>query len=442
MPTPMQPPMVPLEINVERIIRRREVITEFQPLVSVKNRSVVGLEALSRGCLPSLGVSIPPGVLFQLAGPPETRLRLDRACRAKALERFKPIHDAKRDILLSINIDSSLVYRSNASSKVTYDLVTRTGVNPGNVVIEILESHVEDVAGMNEFIATYRDLGFLIALDDIGSGHSNLDRISRYKPDIIKIDRGLIHDIDREYYKQETTRALVRLAGSIGAMVVGEGVEREEEVLTLMEMGVDIFQGFYFCRPDEFSWPDLGFLDKTRDCAAGFKDRIIATINAKKRRHEAYETVLRRILTELAEVSEEDFNAALVQAIGFHPDLECLYILDQRGRQVTSTMCNPDTVSETRRFIYRPAPQGADHSLKDYFLPLSAGLKRYTTEPYISMASGNLCITISICFRCRDGSPYILCVDISEQPADVLDLPSPRHGHGPTCAVEETKAVG
>lgn len=80
-------------------------------------------------------------------------------------------------------------------------------------------------------------------------------------------------------------------------------------------------------------------------------------------------------------------------------------------------MCNPEKISETKRFIYHPAPRGADHSLKDYFLPLSAGLRKFTSEPYISLASGNLCTTIASTFECL-GLTYILCVDMSQKALD------------------------
>ena len=86
----------------------------------------------------------------------------------------------------------------------------------------------------------------LIALDDMGTGYSNLERIASIKPDIIKLDRSLIQDIDREYHKQELFDFFLKLAHKIGVFVVVEGIETEAEALSCLERGADLVQGFYF----------------------------------------------------------------------------------------------------------------------------------------------------------------------------------------------------
>jgi EAL domain-containing protein (putative c-di-GMP-specific phosphodiesterase class I) len=409
--------MKPLELNLDAILAAESILTHFQPLVSIKNRAVIGLEALSRGMLEGANLAVPPGVLFQLAQTQKDRLALDRLCRKKAVERFAPLYQAKRDLLLSLNLDTRVLYRSIVGSGHLLNCVRGMGVSPNNVIIEILESNVKDEAALAEFITAYRGHGFLIALDDIGAGHSNLDRISSIKPDIIKIDRSLIRDIDQEHHKYEIAKSLVRLAGNVGAMAVAEGVERQEEVLTLMELGVDIFQGFYFCKPREFEAPRFTFLPRIRKTAEAFKAHMIEKINAKKLQHKLYEIALENTVAQLVCSDPAGFDRRLVEAVSSHQDLECLYVLDEHGIQVSSSVCNPEKISETKRFIYHPAPRGADHSLKEYFLPLSAGLKKFTSEPYISLASGNLCITIASTFECA-GHTFILCVDMSQKALD------------------------
>ena len=89
------------------------------------------------------------------------------------------------------------------------------------------------------------------------------------------------------------------------------------------------------------------------------------------------------------------------------PFVEALYVLDERGVQITDTI-------HARRVRARPvppAPRGTDQSLKQYFLMLHAGLERYTSDPYISSASGNFCITMSRYFRNALGQNYVLCCD-------------------------------
>jgi EAL domain-containing protein (putative c-di-GMP-specific phosphodiesterase class I) len=405
--------MLPLELDYQTLAREDRILTLFQPMVSIKGKCVVAVEALSRGVLPDTRVSVPPDVLFHVATTSARRLNLDRLCRQLAMRRFAPVHARRKDLLLSVNLDMSLVNKNILGSGKFLEATRLAGLNPGNVVIEIIESKVQDTDILTRFIEIYRGHGFLIALDDIGTGHSNLDRVSQIKPDIIKIDKGLIRDIHREYHRLEITKALVRLSRNIGAMVVAEGVEQEAEVLELMGLGVDIFQGFYFARPAPLNDEPPATPRRVPSVARSFRRMVIESINEKKALHETYDRALRDIIAVLGSRVPRQFDPALAELVHSHEDIECMYVLNAAGRQISSTICNPYAVSEARRFIYHPAPRGTDHSLKEYFLPLSAGLEKYTTEPYISLASGNLCSTISVRFGDRAGRAFILCVDIS-----------------------------
>jgi hypothetical protein len=98
------------------------------------------------------------------------------------------------------------------------------------------------------------------------------------------------------------------------------------------------------------------------------------------------------------------------------PAIECAFVLDETGVQVSTTVCRNTLEPRRNRVLFRPAPRGTDHSLKDYyFLLRNVELQKFTTDPYVSMASGNLCRTISIGFRDADGQrTYILCIDVNE----------------------------
>jgi hypothetical protein len=88
--------------------------------------------------------------------------------------------------------------------------------------------------------------------------------------------------------------------------------------------------------------------------------------------------------------------------------------MDESGLQVSSTICNHRVPQRNKGVMFRPAPKGADHSLKEYYyVLLDVELNKYTTDPYVSLASGNLCRTISTCFRDgRNTKMYILCIDV------------------------------
>src|SRR4029077_4218182 len=93
---------------------------------------------------------------------------------------------------------------------------------------------------------------------------------------------------------------------------------------------------------------------------------------------------------------------------------ECVYVLDGAGIQVTDTVWNPNLLRRTEGSIFRPAPRGSDHSLKEYYyILLDAELQKYTTDPYVSFASGNISRTISTYFRdAHNSGLYVLCIDV------------------------------
>ena len=88
-----------------------------------------------------------------------------------------------------------------------------------------------------------------MALDDVGNSHSNLNRIPELKPDILKIDRGLIKDVDKSWHKNKILKSISYLAREIRTLIIAEGVETKEEIMEILEIGVEFFQGFYFEKP-------------------------------------------------------------------------------------------------------------------------------------------------------------------------------------------------
>ena len=178
--------------DLNEIIENRSIIIHFQPQVSLKRKAVVGLEALSRGFDPQSGEIIPPTLLFAQARDRASRLALDRACRTNAVEAFASLHRREKSLMLSMNIDASCINEETRGSNHILNLVKRCGVSPGNVIIEIIESRCDDTEALMDFVRFYRKRGFLIALDDVGVGFSNLDRIPMLKPDVIKLDRCLM----------------------------------------------------------------------------------------------------------------------------------------------------------------------------------------------------------------------------------------------------------
>jgi EAL domain-containing protein (putative c-di-GMP-specific phosphodiesterase class I) len=398
-------------IDIDAIIERRDIVSFFQPLVSIKKKAVIGFEALSRG-VGAEGL-IPPCALFDMAAKKGRRVDFDRLCRSSAFSRFKPHHERERSLLLSVNLDVRILDTEAAGSNYLLRQVMDYGLNPNNVIIEMLEADVQNTQALLDFIEKYRGYGFLIAIDDVGAGHSNLERIAYIKPDVLKIDRSLISEIDKGYHKREVVKSLTTLGRKIGSLIVAEGVERQEEAVLLMELGVDIFQGYYFARPIAPEMDPCGLPHTIAEVGGVFKEYMLQKISRKRSRFAVYNTLVSELAGRLADLSQAEYDRTLVDFLALQAELECLYVLDMDGAQISNTVCNPYHISESRRFIYQPAQKGADHSLKEYYLPIKAGLPRYTTEEYTSLASGNRCTTIALVFDSRERERAILCVDIS-----------------------------
>lgn len=397
-------------ISIHEIIEREWVGTAFHSLVSIKRKALLGLEALSRCTAP--GEDIPPQELFRMAHEAGRLLELDRLCRKKALEAFAPLHRQHRDLILSLNVDGHAIDSEVARSSYLLHMVKEHGVNPNNVLIEIVESRARDTAALAEFVTRSRKNGFLIALDDVGAGHSNLDRIPLLKPDVLKLDRSLVSGVDGNMTRLEVVKSFVQMASRLGSLALAEGVERQEDILRLLEVGVDVFQGFYFGRPGGQMPCSETISERIEYLARMFRASATEHFAAQKALYARHDALVRSMCERLSALGPVGIDQTLTGFIDEHEHIECLYVLSARGVQLSDTVCNPSKLRKRKRFIYEPARLGADHSLKEYYLPLRAGLPKYTTAPYISLASGNRCITISAAYKDRDNRSCILCADI------------------------------
>ncbi|MDR3641237.1 MAG: EAL domain-containing protein [Humidesulfovibrio sp.] len=397
-------------ITIQEIIEREWISTAFHSLVSIKRKALLGVEALARCTAP--GEDIPPLDLFRMADEADCLLELDRLCRKKAVEAFAPIHAQNKGLILSINVDGHSINSNVARSGLLLRLAKEHGINPNNVLIEIVESRARDTDALADFVSHYRKHGFLIALDDVGVGHSNLDRIPLLRPDVLKLDRSLVAGVDGHVTRLEVVKSFVQMASRLGSLALAEGVERHEDILRLLEIGVDVFQGFYFGRPARQMPAPETIGERIEYLAQKFRVHATERFASQKALYARHDALVFQLCEQLALLGATGLDQALTGFIDAWEHIECLYVLSAKGVQLSGTMCNPAKLRKRKRFIYEPARVGADHSLKEYYLPLRAGLPKFTTQPYISLASGNRCITISAAYKDRDNRSCILCADI------------------------------
>jgi len=185
--------------------------------------------------------------LFEMAAQADLVFELDRKCRRRALV---SAHQLPRSAMLFVNVYPSAMYDPEFQGASLVQLVKSQGLSPERVVLEITEkSAIENYELFAEALTDLTRLGFSIAVDDVGAGYSGLEKIAHLNPRYLKFDRELIRDIDSSYIRREMTRALKAFSDSIGSRIIAEGVERKGELDTLLELGIELGQGYLLGRP-------------------------------------------------------------------------------------------------------------------------------------------------------------------------------------------------
>jgi EAL domain-containing protein (putative c-di-GMP-specific phosphodiesterase class I) len=216
--------------------------------VRANDGSVFGYEALLRSAEPSLPN---PGAVLDAAERLERLDLVGRTIRERAAE---PMLSATERGMLFVNLhvtdllDSALFAREAPLSQMA-----------SRVVLEITErSSLAQVKDTRARIAALREVGFRIAVDDLGAGYAGLTSFALLEPEIVKLDMTLVRDVHKSSTKQKIIRSMTALAKDMGMLVVSEGVEVHEERESLVELGCDLLQGYLFAKPDrafpEASW--------------------------------------------------------------------------------------------------------------------------------------------------------------------------------------------
>jgi len=218
--------------RLQDILLREKVITAYQPILRMKEGTVMGFEA----------------ALFAAARHHNLLVELDRLCRRRALLSSGRVPSNAR---IFVNALPATMRDPQFRGKPLIDFLDRAQVAPDRIVIEITEKLVIENYGLfRETMAYFSDLGMSFAVDDVGAGYSGLESIARLKPTFLKIDTALVRDVHASMVNQAIVKAIISLGRGIGAQVIAEGIHSEEETQALRTMGVDFGQGYYLARPD------------------------------------------------------------------------------------------------------------------------------------------------------------------------------------------------
>lgn len=401
----------PVDLDIDHLIDAGALRTYLQPIVSVRRKIVAGVESLLRAVDPATGQVISPKDLFDAAARQGKRRTLDRAARNNSLRLF-----AERGLgdqcLLFLNIDLDSILATDGVDEMLH-LVRALDIPPASIVAELVEHQFDDSRRLEQFVNRVREHGMLIAIDDVGAGHSNLERISLIRPDILKIDRSLCAKLGDDHCTEEVFTSLVNLGRRIGALVVAEGIETRPQAMVALERGAELLQGYLVLAPQPGETLDLEQADAaTANLAGHFRRHMVGSINRNKIERRRHHLLLDSLLCELGQAEPTVFAPTLTRCLVGHPSAECAYVLDHLGQQVTDTVFADAPPPPS--LLFKPADTGTDHSLKSYYHHLlDSESNRYVTERYVSLASGRPCRTISSAFRDNNNDRmFILCVDV------------------------------
>jgi EAL domain-containing protein (putative c-di-GMP-specific phosphodiesterase class I) len=232
--------------KLQDLLVRERIVTAYQPILRMPDRSVMAHEALSRGAKGS-GLET-AGALFGAAETHNYMVELDRLCRSRALLSSSRVPPTAR---IFVNTLPTTIRDPLFRGKPLIDFLHKANVAPNRIVIEITEKLViENYNLFQETMAYFTDLGMNFAVDDVGAGYSGLEAIARLKPAFLKIDMALVRDVHVSLVNREMCKAIISLGHGIGAAVVAEGIQTEDEFAALLEMDVDYGQGFLLARPE------------------------------------------------------------------------------------------------------------------------------------------------------------------------------------------------
>ncbi len=239
-----------VENDLRRALERGELRLEYQPVVSLRNFEIVGVEALLRWRHPERG-EISPAEFIPIAEEngliePIGRWVLERACR-QAAQWYQARPDAA-PITMSVNLSAVQVTRRSLPDVVA-SVLRSTGLDPACLSLEITETvMVRDADGLGEVLKALKALGVRLVLDDFGTGYSSLGYLTRLPLDVLKVDRSFVDGLGSEPRDTAITETIIAMSRALSLDVVAEGVETADHVRELSRLGCGLAQGFHFSR--------------------------------------------------------------------------------------------------------------------------------------------------------------------------------------------------
>ena len=223
----------------------------YQPIVDIRDNSVFAFEALVRG----KDGSGAGEVLSKVNN--NNRYTFDQTCRVKAIELASKLGINTK---LSINFLPNAVYRPETCIRATIQAAKEYNFPIDQIIFEVTEAEpVRDPNHLQGIFDEYHNHGFITAIDDFGAGFAGLNLLTRFKPDLIKLDMELCQGIAKDKSKKVITEGIINTARALNIEILAEGIEDIQDLITIKNMGVYLIQGYIFSPPkiEELPEPDF-----------------------------------------------------------------------------------------------------------------------------------------------------------------------------------------
>jgi diguanylate cyclase (GGDEF)-like protein/PAS domain S-box-containing protein len=240
-----------IETGLRKAIETEQLVLHYQPIVSTIDDHICGFEALVRWNHPERGL-IPPGEFIPIAEESDLIILLGRWVLREACRQMAEWHKKFATVLpLTINVNVSS--RQLSDPRLVEDVefaLAESGLNPQSLSIEVTESSlIENTEQTLMTLNRLKAMNIRLEIDDFGTGYSSLSYLRRLPFDTLKIDRSFIHELGTGSDGLDIVKAITEMAHSLRLEVIAEGVETEEQLLQLRELGCKYVQGFLFSKP-------------------------------------------------------------------------------------------------------------------------------------------------------------------------------------------------
>ncbi|MEX1031587.1 MAG: EAL domain-containing protein [Paenibacillaceae bacterium] len=360
-----------MHIDVNTLLNS-QITPYFQPIISLQNRRIIGYESLGRYMVDGEPVSLGP--FFHNSHYSEKEhLQIDRLLRLQAIDRMAK---SSEDSLLFINLRPSWIFNTFKNSGIlpTILFIEQSNLPMERIVIEITEDEFQGSSQeLSDLVNIYRQKGCKIAIDDVGSGFSNFDRIAWIEPDIIKIDLKLMKNSSVHKGYHALLRSYSILAEQIGASLLMEGIETEYDLQQAMAIGARYVQGFLFSPAIEDYLPPDIFSEVIHNQLTLYAGEQIAKYQELHVINQIFDRIIK---TPHRPTLPHDPDPFIEQFLGQMP-LRCIriYLCTEDGTQVSANYSRDSEYTWQKNASFR----GANWIWRPYFIPNIVRMQYHST---------------------------------------------------------------